>query len=293
MRRLGAQGPALVILALLCQEVGASFAVLVFPVAGPVGMVAIRLWFSAIVLWILVRPKIRGLSRAAWRTVLGYGLVLTAMNLTFYLSLERLPLGTAVTIEVLGPLALSVITGRRWLSLLWALIAFGGVMLLSWQPNAEPLDPIGVGFALAAAVMWASYILMTKRTTEHFSGMTGFTLGMTVGAIVVTPLAAATTGASLFEPNVLLIGFAIALLSSAIPYGLEMRALRVLPASTFSVLLALAPAIAALTGAIVLQQHLTLAAYLGIALVTLAGIGAVRTRRLSPGPEQGDASSSA
>lgn len=281
LRRLSTQGPALVIVALLCQEVGASLAVLVFPVAGPVGMVAIRLWFSAIVLWIIVRPKLRGLSRAAWRTVLGYGVVLTAMNLTFYLSLDRLPLGTAVTLEVLGPLVLSVIMGRRWLSLLWALVAFGGVVLLGWQPGAEPLDPLGVAFALAAAVMWATYIVFTKRTTEHFAGMTGFTLGMSVGAIVVTPLAVMTTGAALFEPNILLIGCAIALLSSAIPYGLEMRALRVLPASTFSVLLALAPAIAALTGAIILQQHLTLAAYLGIMLVTAAGIGAVLARRPS------------
>lgn len=275
----GATGPILVLLALICQELGAALAVLVFPEAGPIGMVALRLWFSAIVLWGLVRPKLRGLTAKAWRTVLWYGLAMSAMNVFFYLALERVALGTAVTLEVLGPLALSVITGRRWLSLLWALVAFAGVVLLGWQPGGEPLDPLGVAFALAAAVLWAVYILMTKRTTQHFAGITGLTLGMTVGALAVAPLTAVTTGPELFAPRILLIGFAIALLSSTIPYALEMLALRKLPASAFSVLLALAPAVATITGAIVLQQHLTLAAYVGIALVTAAGVGAVLARR--------------
>lgn len=271
----GAEGPALVLLALAFQEVGASLAVMVFPAAGPIGMAALRLCLSALVLWALVRPRTRGLPRSSWVAVTAYGLVLAAMNVFFYLSLEHLPLGTAVTLEILGPLTLSVILGRSRLSALWALIALGGVLLLGGNPQAGP-DPLGVVFALTAGGLWAGYIMLTRRTGEHFVGLAGLTLGMSIGGLAVAPLALVTAGAALFAPTVLLAGLAIALLSSTIPYALEMRALRRMSPGSFAILLALAPAVAALAGLALLGQHLGVWGYLGIGLIVLAGIGATR-----------------
>lgn len=146
-----ASGASLMLCAMICQEVGASLAILIFPQVGAVGAVALRLVLSTIVLGAIVRPKLRGLSRSAWRTAIGYGLALVAMNSSFYLALERLPLGVTVTIEVLGPMILSIVLARRWLNAVWVALAFGGVVLLSHGPL--DLDPVGVMFALVAALM--------------------------------------------------------------------------------------------------------------------------------------------
>lgn len=273
----GAQGPALVVLAISFAQTGSAVAAMVFSLAGPVGTVALRLGLSALVLWLLVRPSLRGISRLSWGAAAGYGLVLAAMNVLFYLAIDRIPLGTAVTLELLGPLTLSVIAGRRLLSLLWAVIAGLGVLLLSWNPS-ETLDPLGVVFALGAGVMWACYILFTRAAGRHFSGLAGMTLGMSVGALAVVPFAVTTTGTVFLRPEVLLVGLAVALLSSTIPYALEMRALRTVPPSTFAVLLALSPAVAALSGLLLLGQDLGAAGYAGIVLVVVAGIGASRTK---------------
>ena len=263
---------------LATQEVGASLAVMVFPQAGPIGMVALRMCFSAVVLWILVRPRLRGRHPRSWLVVAGYGTVLAAMNVCFYLALERLPLGTTVTLEMLGPLTLSVILGRRWMSLLWAAIALAGVIFLAGNPSTQ-LDPLGVTFALAAAVFWAGHILLTRGAGQHFSGFDGLTLGMTIGGLLVAPLALATTGVALFSPKILVIGLAIALLSSTIPYACEMRALRILSPGVFAVLLAQAPAIAAVAGWLILGQQLGAMSYVGIILVVVAGVGATRLDR--------------
>lgn len=270
-------GVALVLLALLFQEAGAAVAVLAFPAAGPIGMVALRLCISALLLWPIIRPRLRGLGGPAWAAAIRYGLILGGMNFFFYLALDRLYLGTAVTIEVLGPLALSVLAGRRWVSVVWAVTALAGVVLLGSGHFGE-LDPWGVVFAVVAAALWAGYILATKSAGEHFEGLTGLTLGMTIGGLAVLPIALATTGTTLFEPHVLLLGLGVAVLSSAAPYALEMLALRRLPTATFAILLALAPAVAALTGLVILHQELGLTAWIGIALVVVAGIGATRTR---------------
>lgn len=278
---VGAPGPALVVLAISFTQIGSAVAAMVFSMAGPVGTVALRLGLSALVLWLLVRPSLRGVSRLSWGAAAGYGLVLAAMNVLFYLAIDRIPLGTAVTLELLGLLALSVITGRRWLSLLWAVIAGLGVVLLSWSP-AGRLDPLGVVFALGAGVMWACYILFTRAAGRHFAGLAGMTLGMSIGALVVVPFAAVTTGAVFLRPEVLLAGLGVALLSSTIPYALEMRALRTVPPSMFAVLLALSPAVAALSGLILLDQDLGAAGYLGIVCVVIAGIGATKTTPRTP-----------
>lgn len=267
-----------------CQEVGASFAVLLFPTVGALGMVALRLAFSAVILLAIFRPGLRGYSRADAVTVIGFGVVLAGMNALFYEALARIPLGATVTIEVLGPLILSVATSRRALSWLWAALAFLGVFLLG-RGSFGQLDPIGVGFAFAAAAFWAGYILLSARTGRHFPRFDGLAIAMTVGAIITAPLGVITAGAALFEPKILLLGVAVALLSSAIPYAFELTALRRLPAATFSILMSLSPAIATAAGFLILGQNLNWIAVAAIALVITATIGAVgSTPRGSRGP---------
>lgn len=266
---------ALVIGGLVCQEVGASLAVLLFPATGPLGMVMLRLVFSALLLWVIARPTVRGRSAGAWRAVVVFGLVLALMNGFFYLALERLPLGITVTIEVLGPLTLSVIVARRLSAWLWAVLAFAGVVLLAGG-GWDDLDLVGVLFALAAAACWAAYILSSARVGREFSQLDGLAIAMAIGAAVALPLGIADAGAALLNPVTLGLGAAVAVLSSAIPYALELTALRRLPASGFAVLMSLAPATATLAGWILLGQFLTLVELTGIALVIVASIGAVR-----------------
>ena len=273
---LGAVG--LVVIGLLCQEVGASIAVLLFPTVGPIGMVTLRLAFSAIILLAISRPRLRGHSRSDWATVAVFGLVLAGMNALFYLALERIPLGPTVTIEVLGPLVLSVVVSRRASAWLWAALAFAGVVLLS-QGGFESLDPIGVAFAVGAAITWAGYILMSERTGRRFPGFGGLALAMSIGAIVTIPFGAFTAGAALIRPEILLLGAAVALASSAIPYGLELIALRRLAAGTFSILMSVSPAIATAAGFLILGQQLSLLQGIAIVLVIVASAGAVRSTR--------------
>lgn len=274
--RLGRPGAvALVIGGLACQEVGASLAVLLFPATGPLGMVMLRLVFSAILLLVVARPSLRGRSAAAWRSVVLFGVVLACMNAFFYLALERLPLGVTVTIEVLGPLTLSVVVSRRLSAWLWAGLALAGVVLLAGG-GWERLDLIGVLCALAAAACWAGYILSSARVGRQFSQLDGLAIAMAVGAVLALPLGIVDAGAALLNPVTLGLGAAIAILSSAIPYALELTALRRLPASGFAVLMSLAPATATLAGWILLGQRLTVVELAGIALVIVASVGAVR-----------------
>ena len=276
---LGAFGAtALVVTGLICQEVGAAIAVTLFPEVGSVGMVTLRLVFSAIVLLLIFRPSFRGRSAANWRTVIGFGLVLAAMNVLFYLALTRLHLGVTVTIEVIGPLILSVVISRRASAWLWAALALAGVVLLG-RGGFDSLDPIGVLFALGAGAAWVGYILLSERTGRGFARLDGLAIAMAIGSLAVLPFGIATTGATLVLPHILLLGFAVAVLSSAIPYGLELIALRRLPAATFSILLSLAPALAALAGLIILGQQLEILDAVAIALVVVASMGAVRAAR--------------
>lgn len=267
---------ALVVTGLLCQEVGASIAVLLFPTAGPLGMVTLRLAFSAIVLLAIARPRLRGRTPGAWATVAGFGLILALMNGLFYLSLERIPLGAAVTIEVLGPLVLSVIASRRASAWLWAALAAVGVVLLG-QGSFGHLDPVGVALAASAGASWAGYILLSARTGRSFRGLDGLALAMVIGTVAILPFGIAATGTTLARPDVLLLGAAVAVLSSTIPYALELTALRRLPAGTFAVLMSLAPAIAALAGLVLLGQTFTWVGAVAVALVVAASIGAVRS----------------
>jgi malonate-semialdehyde dehydrogenase (acetylating)/methylmalonate-semialdehyde dehydrogenase len=238
----GRAGTALlfVVLGLACQEVGASFAVLLFPEAGPLGLVMLRLVFSAVILLCIARPRLTGRSRRAWLSVAAFGGVLALMNGLFYLALERLPLGVTVTIEVLGPLVLSVLASRRASAWLWAALALAGVVALGGG-GWERLDLFGVLFALGAAASWALYILASARVGREFPKLDGLALAMALGAIGSLPFGVADAGSALLRPEVLALGAAVAVLSSTIPYTLELLALRRLPASAFAILMSLSP----------------------------------------------------
>jgi inner membrane transporter RhtA len=271
--RLGATG--LVVLGLICQELGAAIAITLFPEVGSTGMVMLRLVFSAVILLIVFRPSVRGRSRGDWATVIGFGLVLATMNAFFYTSLLSIPLGVAVTIELLGPLVLSVVISRRPSAWLWAALAFAGILLLGSGGFTKHFTLVGVLFAAAAGGMWICYILLSARTGQRFSRLDGLAIAMTVGALAIAPAGVLTAGLALLTPRALALGLAVAVLSSAIPYGLELISLRRLPAGTFSILLSLAPAIAALAGFVVLRQELSPLGSLGIGCVVAASIGAV------------------
>jgi inner membrane transporter RhtA len=208
--------------------------------------------------------------------VVWFGVVLAAMNSLFYLALERLTLGVTVTIEVLGPLVLSIVASRRASAWLWALLALAGVVALGGG-GWDRLDPLGVAFALGAAASWAFYILASSRVGRAFPKLDGLALAMAVGAVLSLPFGIADAGASLLRIEIIALGAAVAILSSTIPYALELIALRRLPAAVFAILMSLAPATAAIAGFVFLGQHMSWLEVVGIALVIAASIGAVRS----------------
>ncbi|MET9345990.1 EamA family transporter [Streptomyces termitum] len=281
--RRGGLGPvALVVAGGLSVQFGSAVAVLLMPRAGALGVVTLRLVLAALVLLLVCRPKVRGYGRADWGTVVAFGTAMAGMNILFYQALDRIPLGVAVTLEVLGPLALSVVASRRLVNLLWAGLALGGVALLGGG-GFDRLDPLGAGFALGAGAMWATYIVFSARTGRRFPKADGLALAMAFGAVLSLPLGIAEAGGALVVPTTVALGLGVALLSSVLPYTLELLALRRLPAPTFAVLMSLEPAIAAGAGLLVLHQALSPADGLAIALVIAASVGAVRTQTARTG----------
>ncbi|MFF3289241.1 DMT family transporter [Streptomyces sp. NPDC003023] len=271
-------GPvALVVAGGLSVQFGAAVAVMLMPRAGALGVVTLRLVLAALVLFVVCRPRLRGHSRADWGTVITFGAAMGGMNMLFYQAVDRIPLGTAVTLEVLGPLALSVIASRRLVNLLWAGLALGGVALLGGG-GFDRLDPVGAAYALAAGGMWAAYIVFSARTGRRFPQADGLALAMGVGALISLPFGLVEAGSRLWVPSTLGLGLAVALMSSVLPYTLELLALRRLPAATFAVLMSLEPAIAAGAGFLLLNQALSPTESLAIALVIAASMGAVRTQ---------------
>ncbi|WP_405899195.1 EamA family transporter [Streptomyces sp. NBC_00727] len=276
-RRAGLAPVALVVAGALSVQFGAAIAVLLMPRAGALGVVTLRLAAAALVLLVVCRPKLRGHSRADWGTVVAFGVAMGGMNTLFYQAADRIPLGAAVTLEVLGPLALSVIASRRLVNLVWAALALGGVVLLSGG-GFDRIDPAGAAYALGAGVMWAAYIVFSARTGRRFPQADGLALAMVVAALLSLPLGIMDAGSRLLVPTTLGLGAAVALLSSVLPYTLELIALRRLPAPTFAILMSLEPAIAAMAGFLVLDQALSTTDALAIALVIGASMGAVRSQ---------------
>ncbi|MFJ4779316.1 EamA family transporter [Streptomyces sp. NPDC088762] len=275
-------GPvALVVSAGISVQFGAALAVMIMPRAGAAGVVTLRLAAAALVLLLLCRPRLRGYSRSDWGTVLAFGVTMAGMNGLFYQAVDRIPLGPAVTLEVLGPLALSVLVSRRLVNLLWAGLALAGVALLSGHGGGGGfggLDPAGAAFALGAGAMWAAYIVFSARTGRRFPQADGLALAMAVAAVISFPLGVVEAGSALVVPSTLALGVGVALLSSVLPYTLELLALRRLPAPTFAILMSLEPAIAATAGFLVLNQALSPLDALAIALVIAASMGAVRSQ---------------
>lgn len=276
--RFGSLGPVgLVLAGGVSVQFGAALAVSLMPRAGALGVVTLRLAVAAVVMLLVCRPRLRGHSRADWGTVVVFGVAMAGMNGLFYQAVDRIPLGPAVTLEVLGPLALSVFASRRAVNLVWAALALVGVFLLGGGGFAD-LDPAGAAFALAAGAMWAAYIVFSARTGRRFPQADGLALAMAVGALLFLPLGIAESGAKLVDPVTLGLGAGVALLSSVLPYTLELLALRRLPAPTFAVLMSLEPAIAAAAGFLILDQALSATQSAAIALVVAASMGAVRTQ---------------
>jgi inner membrane transporter RhtA len=276
-RTLGAiPPPAQVLVGILSVQVGAALAKQLFGTVGSTGTVALRLFFAAVVLLLLWRPKLR-MDRTAWLIVLGYGVVLGAMNLCFYLALSRIPLGVAVTIEFLGPLTIALAGSRRWLDALWALLAAGGVVLLT--EGRGDLELVGVLFALAAAVCWGTYILLSAALGRHTTEGSGLALAMAIAALVAAPVGVVDSGTALLSPWVLLVGLGVALLSSVVPYSLELEALRRIPPKVFGVLMSLEPAVAALVGLVVLGEVLQPLQWVAVLCVVAASVGATRMIR--------------
>jgi inner membrane transporter RhtA len=275
--------PTLLVLAgVVSVQFGAALAKTLFDELGPGGTVFLRTLVAAIVLAVIWRPRLAGHNRRDLGLALVFGLVLAGMNLCFYASLDRIPLGIAVTFEFVGPLGVAVFGSRRPLDLLWVILAAGGILLLSDFGSGGGLDGLGVALALTAGALWAAYILLTARVGRVFPGGAGLALAMMVATVPLAPVGVASAGADLLDPSVLLVGVAVGVLSSAIPYTLELEALRRLPVGVFGVLMSLEPAAGALAGFVVLGEELVARELVAIALVVAASAGAAYGATVAP-----------
>ena len=259
--------------------IGTSFAKQLFPQVGSLGTTALRVGFSALLLLALWRPWRWSLSRPDALSLLRYGVALGLMNLLFYMSLRTVPFGLAVAIEFSGPLTVALLSSRKPIDFVWLALAAAGLgFLLPLGMGATPLDPEGVLYALAAAVCWGSYIVFGKRVGHLHAGHS-VALGLSVAALTVVPFGIWQAGSALLDPHILLFGLGVAAVSSALPISLEMMALKRLPQEAFGILTSMEPAVAALLGLIMLDEHLSALQWLAIACIMLAAAGSSLTAR--------------
>ena len=275
--------PLYVIVGITSTQIGGAIAKTLFDDLGPAGTVLLRTLFAAIVLLLLWRPVVAGHPREDLLLAVAFGIALAAMNLSFYEAIDRIPLGIAVTIEFVGPLAVAIGGSRRALDLVWVALAAVGIVLLARAGGH--VNTAGILFALLAGVFWATYILLSARTGRVFPGGSGLSLAMAVGSVLLLPVGIAGGGSALLRPELLAAGAGVAMLSSAIPYSLELAALRRLPTRVFGILLSLEPAVAALAGFVILGQGLRPRDGIAIALVAAASAGASVTGETRPAPE--------
>lgn len=279
-RRLSNFLPVLAVLgSVTALGIGTSFAKQLFPQLGSLGTTALRVGFSALLLLALWRPWRLPLSRADAMSILRYGVALGFMNLLFYMSLRTIPFGVAVAIEFSGPLAVAMMYSRKPVDFLWLALAVGGLgLLLPLGHSDASLDPEGVMYALAAGVCWGAYIVFGKRLSHLHAGHS-VALGLTVAALTVVPFGVWHAGSALLDPHILLFGLGVAAISSAIPISLEMMALKRLPQEAFGIMTSLEPAVAALLGLLMLDEHLNRLQWLAIVLIMLAAAGSSLTAR--------------
>lgn len=266
----------LVLLSIVSTQLGSAIAKSLFEQLNPLAVVFLRVGFAALILLMLWRPQWRQVDRSVYPLLVLFGLALALMNLTFYLAIERVPIGIAVALEFVGPLGVAVAHSRRWIDLLWVALAASGIILLAPIGSSLALNPAGIGLALIAGGFWAAYILLAARVGQALPGGTGLAWAMLIGAVVLFPIGLVAGGSALLSPRLLLIGLGVALLSSALPYSFELEALRWMPVRVFGVLLSLEPVVAALMGLFVLQETLDLRSIVAIVLVTVAAAGAAR-----------------
>jgi len=272
--------PGLVIGGIASVQLGAAFATKLFVHLGPAGTVLVRVMFAAVVLCAIWRPSLRRHTARELRLAALFGLSLAFMNLSFYEALDRIHLGIAVTFEFIGPLAVALIGSRSRLDLVWALFAAAGVALLG---GFGASDPLGVVLALVAGGFWAAYILLNARVGQAFSGGSGLAIAMAIAIVPLIPFGIVDARARLLHPSFLAVGFAVAMLSSVVPYSLELEALRRIRPAVFGVLMSLEPAMAALAGLVVIGQGLSVIDVAAIALVVIASAGATLHAR-GPAP---------
>jgi inner membrane transporter RhtA len=267
-----------VLLAIISVQCGAAIAKTLFPAIGAAGTASLRIGISAIILLLAYRPNLKQITPSQWKIVVPYGLTLGAMNLIFYLAIERIPIGLAVTLEFIGPLLLAIIGSRRLIDYCWVLLAGLGIVLIAPWSN-DRVDLLGVFFALLAGALWAAYIILGGKVSKIMHDGQAVATGMLFAAILILPFGFYENGLANLTPKFLGMGAALALLSSAIPFTLEMKALGQLPPRTFSILMSLEPAAAAICAFMFLQENLNFYEILAVVCVVVASAGSTLTAK--------------
>lgn len=267
-----------VLLAIISVQCGAAIAKTLFPAIGAAGTASLRIGISAIILLLAYRPNLKQITPGQWKIVVPYGLTLGAMNLIFYLAIERIPIGLAVTLEFIGPLLLAIIGSKRLIDYCWVLLAGLGIILIAPWSN-DRVDLVGVFFALLAGALWAAYIILGGKVSKIMHDGQAVATGMLFAAILILPFGFYENGFTNLTPKFLGMGAALALLSSAIPFTLEMKALGQLPPRTFSILMSLEPAAAAICAFIFLQESLNFYEILAVVCVVVASAGSTLTAK--------------
>ena len=269
----------LVLFAVVAIQLGAGVSTHLFPLIGVEGAVAVRIIFSALILWFFAKAGFTKLLKSFWqhwKLLVPFGICVTLMNFCFFKAIDRIPLGVVVALEFIGPLSVSAFMSRKFIHLAWVGLAACGIFLLTPLAGAR-LDGIGVGFALLAGAGWAFFVILSRRVAEHLGGNDGLVIGMTVAALLMIPFAIPVTMEVLTSPFVLLVGFLVGLLSTALPFTLEFAALKRLSATTYGVLVSTEPAVAALVGTMVLGEQIGLRGLVAVGCVVTAAIGVTLT----------------
>ncbi|AYN04296.1 MULTISPECIES: DMT family transporter [unclassified Flavobacterium] len=267
-----------ILLAIISVQFGAAIAKSLFPAIGAAGTASLRIGISALILFLAYKPNLRKITPQQWKLVIPYGLSLGTMNLIFYLAIERIPVGLAVTLEFVGPLVLAVFGSKRLIDYLWVFIAAMGIALIApWSGNG--IDIVGALFALLAGVFWATYIVLGGKVSKVMKDGDAVSTGMLFASLLIIPFGIMENGLSNLTPNLLGMGIALALLSSAIPFTLEMKALGQLPPRTFSILMSLEPAAASICAFLFLQEHLRFSEIVAVFFVIIASVGSTMTAK--------------
>jgi inner membrane transporter RhtA len=279
--------PLLVLVSVASVQTGSAVARTLFDVTGPAGVTLLRLAFAAVLLMAVTRPAVRLWTRAQWTAAVALGLSMGAMNLVFYAAIREVPLGVAVTVEFMGPLLVALAQTRRVLDLLWVVLAGSGVVLLGLRDTgATPLA--GLGLALLAGLFWGGYILASARVGQLLPGVQGLAVALCVSTLLAVPFGLSGAARGVADGWALLVGALVALLSSVVPYALELTALRRLPTRVFGVLMSLEPGAAAIAGLLVLDQRLGHRELVALLLVSLASVGVTLGRRADAPPSPVD-----